>query len=205
MTKHAAVRFERLLRRLFTHWSAGLVSLVRARRGPLPNLHSQKLRRAIEKLQDEAEKCRFRTLVINGMRDRYERRVSWRVRTNGGRGPLARRTAFMEWYENHVGARNCVYVFWAGRRCRYVGRTTVGRSRPKTHFEKHWAAGVTRVDVYECRGRRDLAALECLAMHRFQPSHNRARSAQQRYLGKCRVCALRRRVRLEARRIFRLR
>ncbi|MFO1052208.1 MAG: hypothetical protein U1F36_08345 [Planctomycetota bacterium] len=157
------------------------------------------------KLEDAAEECHFRSLVVRGMRDLYERRVSWHVRTNGGRGPLAKRSAFEEWYERRVGARNCVYVFWAGRKCRYVGRTSAGRHRPKAHFEKHWAAGVTRVVVYECRGRRALPSLECLAMHRFEPSHNRAKSARERYLGKCPICVLRRRVRVEARRIFRLR
>lgn len=205
MTKLAALRFERQLRRLFDHWSADLVSLVRPRRGREPKIDKRKLRAAIGRMQDAAEECHFRSLVVHGMRDRHERRVIWRVRTDGGRGPQAKRAAFEDWYERRVGAKNCVYVFWAGRRCRYVGRTTAGQHRPKTHFEKHWAVGVTRVDVYVCRGRRALPSLECLAMHRFLPSHNRARSARQRYLGNCPVCVLRRRVRRAALRIFRLR
>lgn len=175
------MRFERQLRHLFDHWSADLVSFVRPRRGPAPKLSKRKLRAAIGRMPDAAEVCQFRSKVVLGMRDRHERRVRWRVRTDGGRGPQAKRAAFEDWYERRVGAKNCGYGFWAGRICRYVGRTTAGRHRPKTHFEKHWAVGVTRVDVYVGRGRRALPSLECLAMHRFQPSHNRARFARPRY------------------------
>lgn len=205
MAKHAAVQFARQLRTLFDHSAFKLIALVRPRPGKRPAFGRRKIERVIGRLQDLAVKCRFRELVDRGMPPLYVRRIAWNVRSPVGRGPLAKRRAFEEWFESTVKASYCIYVFWAGRRCRYVGRSSNGGHRPKSHFEKHWMSGVTRVVIYECAGSRNLPQLECLATHRFDPSHSRVRPAAQRYRAKCPVCTLRRKVRREAKRIFRLR
>lgn len=168
MANRAVVKFERRPQRLRGHWVSDLTATVRTRRGAAPKLTRRRIRKEIRVLQDLAESSQFRKLAVHGMRRLYEWRASWCVTPSKGRGQLAKRRSFEEWFDRRVDACNYVYVFWAKRRCRYVGRTENGRHRPRAHFEKHWMRGVTRIDIYVCHGRRNVPSLKCLETHPIQ-------------------------------------
>ena len=79
------------------------------------------------------------------------------------------------------------------------------RRRISGHFEKHWFSHATRVDVYQTSGRRALPALECLAIHRFQPRRNKSKAETRKWTSKCPLCKVHREIEQELGRIFRLR
>ena len=84
------------------------------------------------------------------------------------------------WFGRHFGGGTYIYVFWNQRKCVYVGKTAKSGGRISGHFEKHWFGSVTRIDVYHATGRRALPALECLAIHRFQPARNKFRAERNK-------------------------
>ena len=58
---------------------------------------------------------------------------------------MQKKQSFKKWYESKITTKNCVYAFWNGKRCLYVGRTLNGKGRPTSHFEKHWFGKATKV------------------------------------------------------------
>jgi len=132
-------------------------------------------------------------------------RRSWHVKRGKGRGVDAKRRSFNQWFDRELGRGTYVYVFWSRRQCIYVGKTTRSGRRISSHFDKHWFGGVTRVDVNAARGRRVLPALECLAIHRFQPTRNKFRAERRKWTRRCALCAIHRSIDGELRSVFRLR
>lgn len=206
MAKHAAPQFRAELDRLFRRRTYWLRSAVEGPRpGPPPSLNRTHIRRAATKLQELAS----RALADNLARDEFEegvlQRRSWHAKRGKGRGADAKRHAFNAWFDERLGPGIYVYVFWNRRRCVYVGKTAKSGRRISGHFDKHWFGGVTRVDVYSARGRRVLPALECLAIHRFQPSRNKFRAERRKWTKRCQLCTTHRLIDQELRSIFRLR
>ena len=83
--------------------------------------------------------------------------------------------------------RSCIYIFWAGQRCIYVGRTVSGRGRPQQHFEKGWFARVTRIDIYATGSPSEIPRLECIAIHNFDPVKNKRRASKAKWTKKCTI------------------
>ena len=83
---------------------------------------------------------------------------------------------------------NCIYIFWAGKRCMYVGRTVRGRGRPQQHFEKGWFARVTRIDIYATGSPSEIPRLECIAIHNFDPIKNKRKASKAKWTKKCTIC-----------------
>lgn len=203
MSKSA--EFRRELTDLFqrrTHWLRAVIQ--RPRKGAPPKFQRRHVNEAIGRLQDLASAA----FAVGLARREFDRSVrfrrSWRATASKGRQFAAKRKHFARWYEDNFGASPCVYVFWEGKTCEYVGRTGRGGARPSSHFEKLWIQGLTRVDVYTSTARA-LPALECLAIHRFRPTRNKTRAASRKWTRKCPLCALHRDIDSELRDIFRLR
>lgn len=194
---------DRLFRRR-TYWLRSVVE--GTRQGAPQRLSRQHVRRTIGTLQDLASDA----LADDLARDEFERGVrlrrSWHPKRGKGRGRDAKRRSFNAWFDEHLEPGTYVYVFWRSRRrCVYVGKTTRSGRRISSHFEKHWFGPVTRVDVYSARGRRVLPALECLAIHRFQPARNKFRAERRKWTRRCELCRIHRFIDSELRDIFRLR
>lgn len=134
----------------------------------------------------------------------HGRKRQWRVKGKG-HGITSKQQNFRRWYAQNIRNLNCVYVFWAGYRCKYVGRTLKGKGRPAGHFVKYWFRSVTRVDVYPVWKPTMVPMLECLAMDMFDPSENKNSSAKRKYAKKCPVCSTEKQIKNELKRIFRLR
>jgi len=126
----------------------------------------------------------------------------WHVR---GFGRSAKKRGFKEWYAKRIQSHNCVYVFWSGRRCEYVGRTIRGRGRPSSQFDKFWFTGVTRLDIYSVVGPGSVPKAECLAIHLFDPRRNVNSASKPKYARRCPICHSEKRIKKELARIFPLR
>lgn len=206
MARHASVEFRRELNGLFSlrsHWLRS--SVEGARPGPPPSLNRKRLHRSIWRLQDLASKALAVKLAREQFQESVKGRRSWHPKKGKGHGRDAKKRTFKRWFRTKFGKGTYVYVFWNRRRCIYVGKTTKSGGRIAGHFDKHWFGGVSRIDVYQTNGRRSLPALECLAIHRFQPSRNKFRAERKKWTSKCELCRVHRQIKDELTDIFRLR
>jgi hypothetical protein len=206
MSTHAAVAFRRELDDIFerrTDWLRR--SIAGPRPGPPLSLNRRHVRNSISRLQNLASDALADELARREFHSSVQNKRSWHPKRGKGHGRDAKRKSFRRWFGKHFGAGTYVYVFWNRRKCVYVGKTAKSGSRITGHFEKHWFSNVTRIDVYQAKGRRSLPALECLAIHRFQPSRNKFRAERKKWTRKCELCRVHRHVKEELHTMFRLR
>ena len=201
-----AVEFKRTIENLFRKRSHSLrTALDGSVRGRPPAFNRTMVTEAIEDLQELASDHFALVLARDAFDESVHKRRSWHAKRGKPRGWRKKKVAFETWYESHFGPSRCIYVFWSGRTCEYVGKTGTGGSRPSSHFGMVWFANVTRIDIYATRGKRALPALECLGMHRFLPRQNRSRAETRRWLKKCPLCEAHRGIEQEMRDLFRMR
>ncbi len=206
MATHASVEFRRELDKLFQRRTSWLRSSVEGPRPGAPSsLNRGHVRNSIVRLQRLASDALADKLARRDFNDGVRERRSWHCKRGKGRGIDNKRAAFNQWFDNNLGPGSYIYVFWNHRRCVYVGKTNKSGRRISGHFEKHWFSSVTRADVYKASGRRVLPALECLAIHRFQPARNKFRAERRQWTRKCPLCSVHRQIERELARIFRLR
>jgi hypothetical protein len=167
-------QFEDDLKELFlrrTAWLRG--SIGKKTPGPPPAFTKKKVKGALERMTLTARQIlikqrgrkRFKSLVVL--------KRQWQVNSGKGFGRRAKKTAFRRWYDKSVRSNNCVYVFWSGRKCVYVGRTLRGKGRPSSSFDKFWFSSVTRIDSLFC-GESVCRADSGMPRHRsFRPKPER--------------------------------
>lgn len=197
------VEFRRTLDKLFhkrAHWLMSVPGQLKP--GAPPKFSRRARERTIRKLQGIASAILATKLAKAEFRSAAAEKKKWRVK---GRGDKARKQQFSEWFEKGVPYRSFIYVFWKKGRCIYVGKTRNGAGHPTEHFEKKWFNGITRIDLYGLRGRRSLPALECLAIHRFQPVINKNKAQTAKWTTKCPLCEIHKGIESELRSIFALR
>jgi hypothetical protein len=205
MAKRALQRFDDELEKLFirrTHWVRGQVR--KPKQGKPPTFARGHVDKAVNNLNKLTEACLLRDHAVQRLADIYDEKRQWHVVRSKGWGVENKRKSFIEWYERNKIGRNCVYVFWAGKKCRYVGRTMKGQNRPQTHFTKHWFIGVTRVDLYHSRVGRNVPKLECLATHRFRPRFSKIKPSSKRWYARCPICETQKTIAADVRSLFRL-
>jgi hypothetical protein len=200
----AQKQFEQELDRVFkerTHWLRQAV--VGARPGKPPTFDKSKLSKRIEKLQFIASQC----LVDEVVRSEFDRLVNekrqWHPKRGKGKGIEEKKRSFDDWFDLSILFPNYVYIFWADSNCKYVGRSVRGKGRPQQHFEKYWFAPVTRIDVYSTSKASEVPKLECLAIHRFNPSENKKCAAMRKWSKKCPICSVNKLIKDELCNIFR--
>jgi len=190
--------FESGLDTLFRQYSAQLRRDVGKRsKGKVPKLTRPKLRKRIDRLVRIATDFDLKKNGKQTFIDAVKEKRQWHAKRGKGWGRAAKKKTFGAWYDEAVAGRNCVYVFWSGRRCVYVGRTGAGGRRPQAHFEKYWFSSVTRIDAHIIYGKRQLPMAECLAIHLYKPTKNKVKSAQQKWRSNCPICTKEVRVRKE--------
>jgi hypothetical protein len=200
-----ATQFSKELENLFKTRTAWLrVAIGKKRPGPVPAFTKKKVKRAVDKLVATARQI----IVKERARGEFDGAVTdkrqWHVR-NKGWGVLAKRESFKRWYKKHIHGQNCVYVFWSGRKCKYVGRTLSGKGRPSSWFDKYWFGGVTRIDIYPVKNPTIVPKAECLAIDLFEPRRNEISPARPKYAKQCPICAAEKEIRRELNSIFALR
>jgi hypothetical protein len=193
--------FTRVLDKLYrrrTQWLRTI--LTRRERGRPRVLSRTKRDREIRKLQHIASQALPRKLARKAFEESDVKKRYWRVK---GWGDELKEKLFRQWIRKRIPRRHGkIYVLWAGKRCRYVGRTIGSGMRPSIYFQQSWFRGVTRIDVYSTSKKRALPRLECLAIHRFWPTENSIRAAKKKWARKCPVCRIHRDIEHELRGIF---
>jgi hypothetical protein len=196
--------FERELSRLFhqrTDWLRRKLGTKRP--GAPPQFGRHKVTAGIQTLQEIASDAFARKLARAEFDEHTAYRKSYKIK---GYGRPDKKKRFEEWFTAHFGgAKGVIYTFWGKhQRCIYVGRTGASGVRPSAHFEKFWFSPVKRVTVYEVSGKRHVPKLECLAIHRFQPSQNKNTAATKKWTKACPLCETHQHIEAELRDMFRL-
>lgn len=199
--------FNKKLNKLFeerTHWLRSAVK--RAPQGHPPFFTRAKVDKSIEQLQDiaseilihQVSKTEFNKIVLQKKR--------WHTK-NKGRGWDKKEKEFNLWFKSNINFNNYVYVFEAGKRCRYVGRSIAGKTRPQTHFEKRWINGVTIIKIFSTSQPSQIPKLECLAIHKFDPpkKYNKNTPSFSKNDKPCPICETKELIRKELKSIFKLR
>ena len=191
MASRHAKQFERVLLRLFSDRNHRLRSFVRRPgSGKAPTFDRKKKYHGVRELQRLLLRCRNRDCWKRESRKRVALKRQWHVTPSKGFGVDEKRRGFDRWFAKYIPYRNCVYVFWAGRTCKYVGRTVRGKNRPQDHFAKWWFSSVKRIDIFAASSALEVPMLECLAAHRFRPTMVKNKPAKQKWAKKCPLCAM---------------
>lgn len=194
--------FKRKLRSLFDKRTFWLTHILGGRPpGPAPKWDKATVNATVKKLQALACKAlarRYFDKAVDKWGKGKPRR--WHVTRKKGWGRGEKQANFKDWYRKKVGSKGCVYLFSNGSKRIYVGMTKGRGSRPASHFDKHWFPAATNVAIRAVKDRRNLRALECLAIHRYPTRKNKQKTSV-----KCPLCQLNRRIKAEVRFIFRRR
>jgi len=198
--------FEKKLNRLFFRRTAWLRKAIGKQRPGRPHEFNRKqVSPTLHDLGELAAEILVKRRARKEFRDSYDVKRQWQVKRGKGHGIDAKRDSFKAWYEKRMGNTNCVYVFWAKRRCVYVGRTRRGHDRPAGWFDRYWFQPVSRIDIYSVNQPSVVPKTECLAMHLFDPTENENWPAIGKYTKKCPICDATKDIDRELKSIFRLR
>jgi hypothetical protein len=197
--------FERELNALFhqrTDWLRRKLGVKGA--GKPPEFGREKVDAGIERLQQIASKALASKLARVELEEHVTSRKNYHVK---GHGPDDKKDRFEKWFTAHFGdTKGLIYAFWGNhKKCIYVGRTGSHGSRPSSHFDKFWFGGVRRVTIFSVRGKSHIPKLECLAIHRFQPTRNKNKAASKKWTKACPLCTTHMYIENELRDIFRFR
>lgn len=198
--------FDRELNRLFRQrtdwlrrklWTSGA--------GKPPKFDRRKVDSGIRKLQKFVSSglaCKLARLEFN---ERVVSRKNYHVK---GWSFNEKKEKFKKWFIARLGKkRGLIYAFWGNHgKCIYIGRTGSHGSRPSSHFKKTgWFPGVKRITIFVVKGQSHIPKLECLAIHRFQPTRNKIKAATKKWTKACPLCKKHKYINDELRYIFRLR
>ncbi len=197
------IQFNRTLDRLYEHRTDELRRFWIRKPGPVRTITKKKRESKIRELQEIVSNALAKKMAKKGFKTLVVRKKTWRTK---GWGTDKKQKIFRAWVRRKISPkRGKIYVFWKKRECRYVGRTRGRGSRPSHHFKRGWFNGTTRIDVYLAHQRRSIPLLECLAIHRFQPTRNKVKAAKENWTPKCPLCAIHKKIRSELRKIYRFR
>ena len=188
MAKKTAIQFDQELDKLYQSRTAVLRHLVRKPSGRSLSFSQAKRRKAEESLKGIYSRARGPSAFRQHFRSGGVQKKQWHPKRGKGWGTDDRKRNFKIWYGDNIRDNNCIYIFWAGKRCMYVGRTVRGRGRPQQHFEKGWFARVTRIDIYATGSPSEIPRLECIAIHNFDPIKNKRKASKAKWTKKCTIC-----------------
>lgn len=204
MGQQAAKEFERKLDDLFhyrTHWLRSAVTKISA--GRPPKLTKAKIDRNITALQALATDCLIKDVSKEHFKELIYTTRRWHLK-NKGWGRDEKKQSFDAWFEKYIPFKNYIYVFWANKKCIYIGRSGKGRKRVQGHFDKYWFTGVTRINIYSTPRKTDVPKFECIAKHLFEPTQNKIKPGTGNYDKKCPICSVHKFIKSELKKIFRL-
>jgi hypothetical protein len=201
----AAGRFDKELLKLFHARTHELKSYMWPTAGAAPQLTRERVRRTIKKLQAIALADYLRSKGAKELLGSYDDKRQWHSKKGKGFGARAKKKSFKRWYDNKITTKNCVYAFWKGPHCLYIGRTLSGKGRPTSHFEKYWFRSTTRVDIFAFDRKREVPQFECMLTHRWEPAYSRVTPASRKYYSVCPACKGKEHIKDQVKWLFRLR
>jgi len=197
--------FERELNHLFrqrTDWLRR--KLGKSGAGKPPEFSRKKVDSGIRKLQSIASNALAHKLARSEFNEHVASRKNYHVK---GRGLDEKKEKFENWFTAQLRkTRGLIYAFWGNHnKCIYIGRTGSRGSRPSSHFEKFWFSGVKRITIFSVKRQSHIPKLECLAIHRLQPTRNKNKAATKKWTKACPLCTTHKYIEEELRNIFRFR
>lgn len=196
-------QFNRELDRLYKRRTAKLRDLLTGKPGRPLGFSKKKRESKIRQLEEIASKALAKKTANQKFGSLITQKRIWRTK---GWGADRKRKNFLNWIDKRISPREGkIYIFWKNGECLYVGLTQGSGSRPGDHFERSWFRSTTRIDVYTARQSNTIHLLECLAIHRFQPTKNKIKAARKKWAPKCPLCRIHKKIRRELRQIFRVR
>jgi hypothetical protein len=197
--------FEWELDRLFrqrTHWLRRELGAKGA--GKPPEFGRRKVNAGITKLQTIASDGLAHKLAKVEFEEHVSDKKNYHVK---GRGPEDKKAKFEEWFAIYFHKRRgLIYAFWGNEnKCIYIGRTGPHGSRPSSHFDKYWFSSVKRATIFSIGKKSHIPKLECLAIHRFQPTQDKNKAATRKWTKACPLCTTHKYIEEELRSIFRFR
>jgi len=203
MSKHLALEFHKKLDNLFKLRTSWLRRAVDKGIKTKPKILDAKRRReGINELQRIATECLCSEMSKNEFAATVQKKKQWHCTRNKGWSRTQKRKHFDQWFQKYIPFKNCIYIFWKGRKAIYVGRTIKGKGRPQSHFSKFWFNGITRIDIFSTSQASQVPKLECLAIHNFEPQQNGQKASIPKWAKKCPVCEVRHLIETELRDIF---
>lgn len=195
--------FESELNKLFrqrTDWLRRKLGTTGA--GKPPKFGRKKVTSGIRKLQAIASHALAHKLAKVAFEEQVVSPKNYRIK---GRGPAEKKAKFQEWFAfRFKNTKGLIYAFWGKNgRCIYVGRTGSHGSRPSSHMEKYWFSCVKRVTIFDVSRKSHIPKLECLAIHRLEPRHNKNKAAAKNWTKACPLCTTHKYIEKELRNIFR--
>jgi hypothetical protein len=195
-------QFNRELDKLFRRRTDGLRHQIgQPKKGKIPAFNKRLRERTIKRLTEIAKEAQVHEYAERAFSQRARQKRPWWPKEHGTGGER-KKVAFRSWYKTKHLKKACIYVHWKERQCIYVGRTEIGSRRILNHFDKAWFPSITRIDIYPARGKKDLPALECLAIDKFKPRKNDMSAANKKGASKCPLCKSVRQIRSDLRAIF---
>ena len=205
MSKHAALEFHRELDDLFERRTSWLRKVVDKGIKTKPQVFNRQRRRGgIVRLKSLATECLSGAMSNREFAATIDKKKQWRCTRHKGWLREQKRKHFDRWFQKNIPFENCIYIFWKGPKCEYVGRTMKGKGRPQDHFVKYWFNGTTRIDIFSTSQASQVPKLECLAIHRFHPRQNGKKASIPKWAKKCPVCEVHKLIELELKDIFAL-
>ncbi len=132
-----AKRFDRELFKLFYRRTSWLKAAIGKKLPGRPHEFNRKqVYPILDRLGEVAAEILIKRRARREFRQTHDVKRQWQVKRGKGHGVDAKQESFKRWYKKHIGSKNCVYVFWARRRCVYVGRTLHGHGRPAGWFDR---------------------------------------------------------------------
>ena len=163
-----------------------------------------KIENTIIQLQKISNDILVRDAFTNEFNKNVLQEKRWHTK-NKGWGRIKKIKSFNKFFKNKIHFENYIYVFLYGKKCKYAGRSLAGGTRPETHFEKYWFDGVTRINIYSTSQPTQVPKLECLAIHKFEPSVNRNKPSFSKGDKLCPICENERYIKQELKSMFKLR
>ena len=172
-------------------------------KGKSPKFNRDIRNRVIENLKEITAEALVKDFTRKEIKRRVEKKRSWLITRGKGVNLDAKKENFKEWYDKKCqGHRTCIYIFWRGRKCLYVGKTQKGPNRIISHIYDKRFGNPSRITLYLTRAKRNLPILECLAIHNFNPRINKTKAAKKKFTAKCPLCKRTRQIEKDLRRIF---
>lgn len=195
-------QFNRELDKLFKRRTDSLRHHIgQPRKGKTPAFNKKWRDNAINKLTEIAKEAQVHEYAEQEFSRRALRKRPWWPKEHGP-GEDKKKAAFKDWYDKKLLKDDCIYVCWRNKQCIYVGRTEAGAGRIVKHFGRVWFPSITRIDIYPARSKKDLPALECVAIDRYKPRENDTSASKKKGAAKCRLCKSTRQIKRELRAIF---
>jgi hypothetical protein len=195
-------QFNRELDKLFKRRTDSLRHHIgQPRKGKTPAFNKAWRDNAINKLAEIAKEAQVHECAEQEFSRRARRKRPWWPKEHGP-GEDKKKAAFKVWYAKKLQKDNCIYVCWRNKQCIYVGRTEAGAGRIVKHFGRVWFPSITRIDVYPARSKKDLPALECVAIDSYKPRENDTSASKKKGSAKCRLCKSTRQIKRELKSIF---